>query len=382
MKITIASLCISLLASSVNCVPVSSPIRVPVVANGHVNHAGHLLHIRTKYTKRAIEGAVPVINFDHHDMAYLGSVQVGTPPVDMAVVLDTGSSDFWVASTDCPSCDNGHRSLFHPSNSSTFEKDGRSWNITYASNATTEGYVGYDTVHLAGKQIKRQLVEVATKVTPEYDQVPSLAGVLGLGFDHLASVANMSTPMTSLITQKLIPKPLFGVLLGKNGKDGEFVFGGFDRQHIDGPLTRVPVNNTIGYWQVTANKMQVNGQDVVGSTDIVFDTGAANLLCPSALATSLAKIYNATASQAGYYTADCDTSHLPPLHIQLGGTNFEIPGESMVLGRLDPTNNASLCMSAIAAMDLPFMVAGATFMKNNYIVFDPLVPQVHIARAK
>jgi len=37
------------------------------------------------------------------DIGYLATVQIGTPPRDFLILMDSGSADLWVGSEDCAS---------------------------------------------------------------------------------------------------------------------------------------------------------------------------------------------------------------------------------------------------------------------------------------
>ena len=41
------------------------------------------------------------LDIEANDVTYLGTVQMGTPPQDFTVIMDTGSADFWVGSENC-----------------------------------------------------------------------------------------------------------------------------------------------------------------------------------------------------------------------------------------------------------------------------------------
>lgn len=38
-----------------------------------------------------------------NDVSYLATVQMGTPPRDFLLLMDSGSADLWVGSEDCTS---------------------------------------------------------------------------------------------------------------------------------------------------------------------------------------------------------------------------------------------------------------------------------------
>ena len=88
--------------------------------------------------------------------ALVAELLVGTPPQKMTCLLDTGSSDLWIPSKRCRSCENEH--LFHADRSSTFVPElhetpqGRrplSVQISYGSGQIT-GYKVQDTVSFGG----------------------------------------------------------------------------------------------------------------------------------------------------------------------------------------------------------------------------------------
>jgi len=56
------------------------------------------------------------------DASYSAAVTIGTPSQQFDLILDTGSSDLWVAGTEClvSSCDGITK--YDPSSSSTFSK--------------------------------------------------------------------------------------------------------------------------------------------------------------------------------------------------------------------------------------------------------------------
>ena len=68
-------------------------------------------------SENAAKTAVLKLRIDGHGMPY-SEVCVGSPCQRMSVVFDTGSSDFWVASTKCTKCSAPNK--FDPNSSSSY----------------------------------------------------------------------------------------------------------------------------------------------------------------------------------------------------------------------------------------------------------------------
>eukprot|EP01032_Pedospumella_encystans_P022733 gene22733-25751_t len=72
-----------------------------------------------------------VIN-DYENSQYYGQIALGTPNQKFNVIFDTGSSDLWVASSNCDSsC--GRHAKYNSAKSSTYIANGTSFDITYGS---------------------------------------------------------------------------------------------------------------------------------------------------------------------------------------------------------------------------------------------------------
>lgn len=79
-------------------------------------------------------------------------------------MFDTGSSNLWVPDKECrlsAACYLHH--LFDSSKSSSYVRNGTKFNITYGSGAVV-GYLGVDTVGVAGLSVKNALFGQITKL--------------------------------------------------------------------------------------------------------------------------------------------------------------------------------------------------------------------------
>ncbi|CAO3681739.1 unnamed protein product [Rhizopus stolonifer] len=391
MKFTLISLCITLavMTLAVEAAPNGKKINVPLTKNESykpsakraiqkANAKFHKHRLLTAPSSGGVSsdgstGLVPVTDYEN-DIEYYGQVTVGTPGVTLKLDFDTGSSDLWFASTLCTNCGSS-QTKYNPNKSSTYATDGRTWSISYGDGSSASGILATDTVNLGGLSIKKQTIELAKREATSFQSGPS-DGLLGLGFDSITTVNGVKTPVDNLISQGLISNPVFGVYLGKesNGGGGEYIFGGYDSSKFSGSLTTIPVDNSNGWYGITIKSSTVGSSKVSGSFSAILDTGTTLLILPNSVASAVAKAYGASDNYDGTYTIDCDTSNFKPLVFSIGSSTFEVPADSLVFEQ-----DGSTCYAGFGYGDYDFAIFGDVFLKNNYVVFNPKIPQVQIA---
>lgn len=101
---------------------------------------------------RAAEGSNALVNLNS-DSTYYGNLAVGTPPVSYNVILDTGSSDLWLAGASCIRCQGAP--LFTGTDSSSFANLSEPFSIQYGSGAAS-GSLASDVVQMAGFEVPNQ----------------------------------------------------------------------------------------------------------------------------------------------------------------------------------------------------------------------------------
>merc|ERR1712227_421398 len=80
---------------------------------------------------------------DFQDAQYFGTISVGTPPQEVRVIYDTGSSNLWVSDIK-PGWFSSHKHYDH-SKSSTYVTNGTTFNIRYGSGPVS-GFYSKDTM--------------------------------------------------------------------------------------------------------------------------------------------------------------------------------------------------------------------------------------------
>lgn len=268
---------------------------------------------------------VPVSNF--LNAQYFSEIAIGTPAQTFKVVLDTGSSNLWVPSSECGSIACYLHAKYDSSSSSSYKKNGSDFEIRYGSGSLS-GFVSQDTVQIGDMKIKKQDFAEATSEPGLAFAFGRFDGIMGLGYDTI-SVNKIVPPFYNMINQELLDEPVFAFYLGNtangDGDDSEAVFGGIDKDHYTGKMTKLPLRRK-AYWEVDLDAISFGDQTAeLENTGVILDTGTSLIALPSILAELLNKEIGAKKGFNGQYSVDCKKrDELPDLSFTLTGHNFTI----------------------------------------------------------
>ncbi|KAJ9124207.1 hypothetical protein QFC22_001005 [Naganishia vaughanmartiniae] len=326
-----------------------------------------------------------------YDASYTGALSVGTPPQEFEVILDTGSSDLWLAGTECISTTCQGITKYQESASSSFTTTNQVFNITYGS-GDADGYLAQDTVTMAGYTVNNQVLGVVSSASDNLLQQP-YSGLMGLAFETLASSGAMPF-WQELVTTNQWPMPAMGFYMARYRDDysatqveeqgGWFSMGYLNQSLYTGEVNYVSINqNDRDYWRIPVQGAQIQGSTVTITSSstggyapqAAIDTGTTLIGVPQATAQNFyAKIPGAraisVAGLSGYFEYPCSTQIA--LSLQFGSVSYAVSNGDFNLGQF--TSNAQYCTGAIYAQNLgsrsPIQwIVGATFLKNVYSVF-------------
>jgi len=328
-----------------------------------------------------------------YDSDYYGSLAIGTPLTSFNVILDTGSSDLWVAGSSCGSACNGI-AMFNPSSSSSFTNLTSSFAIVYGS-GEAGGYLGQDIVEMAGFSVSNQGFAVVNEVSTGLLTSP-VSGLMGLAWQALASSGDMPFWQT-LASSGAMDSALFAVQLRRytNASNpsslepgGELTLGTTNSSLYTGSIDYldIPTTPSPSYWSLTLSSLTVQGTAIsLGSgATAAIDTGTTNIGGPSsaiqAIYAAIPGSSAATGEWAGYYQYPCSTS--VTVTLSFGGNTWTMSSADFKFTSL----SSSECIGAFfetssttTTGSTPSWIIGDAFLKNVYSVFRYNPPSVGFA---
>lgn len=200
-------------------------------------------------------------------------------------MLDTGSSNLWVPSSECGSIACYLHNTYDSSASSTHSKNGSEFAIRYGSGSLS-GFVSQDTLQIGDLRVEKQDFAEATSEPGLAFAFGRFDGILGLGYDTI-SVNKIVPPFYNMLNQGLLDEPVFGFYLGDTNKDGDdsvATFGGVDESHYTGEMITIPLRRK-AYWEVDFDAISLGDETAtLENTGVILDTGTSLIALPSTLA--------------------------------------------------------------------------------------------------
>ncbi|KAF8732410.1 hypothetical protein AX14_004403 [Amanita brunnescens Koide BX004] len=359
---------------------------------GYVSKGSHPSHVR-----RASVANVPLID-QGQDSSYIGTIEIGTPPQTFHVILDTGSSDLWVADNQCTNCDSSTPVYVSSQSSSSQTLNGQNsrLQLTYGSGQVS-GAVAQDTVSMSGFSIQQQVFVAVDNVSQNFLQ-GTVSGLLGLAFTALAETG--ATPFwLALMNDGQISSPEMSFFLKRLVDDsnapeeapgGTFTIGGTNSSFFSGNIefTNLVGGSPNSFWLLQLSQMTVQGKTITvptgSSAAAAIDTGTTLIGGPTS---TVQAIYNAIPdsesipNSGGMFAFPCTTN--VTVTLSFGGRAWPINPKDMIIGNAP---NSNKCVGGIFDLSAgsnitpgggnPEFVIGDTFLKNVYAVFRSSPPSV------
>jgi cathepsin D len=306
-----------------------------------------------KLIRGAVRGEENVVLHDLKNAQYFGTLAIGSPPQEFQVVFDTGSSDMWVPSNNCPTASTNcvNKKSFDSSKSTSYaevEQGAKSeFQIVYGSGAV-QGKYGTDKVTLAEDYTSEAQTFAQVDSTDGLGAVylnAKFDGILGLAFPLISRDPGVNTLIPALKEKGVLDKAMFAFYLGDNA-DGELAIGGYDETKMEGEITWVDLLKP-AYWLVGMDQVKFDGKVISDKTAGIMDTGTSLIYGPQMQVMSMAKSMGAQfVPQIGLFMLPSCQTTPSDLEFTVGGKVVTIPGQALVI----KDDTEKFCFFGIAVM--------------------------------
>ncbi|PKX91270.1 pepsin-like aspartic protease [Aspergillus novofumigatus IBT 16806] len=315
---------------------------------------------------------------------YTVNVTVGTSEQDIAVVLDTGSSDTWVNIFSSNFCQNmanecERYGIYDNSSSRTYTFLNHEFNITYKDGTMATGDYVKDTIQLGGVMLSQFQFGIAEEST-------SNRGTLGLGFPALeATHTEYPNFPQALVQAGHIKSATYSLWMEDvTSHSGTILFGGVNAAKYLGQLQTIPLEPTGGVYtffrviltglalQQRASNTTTKYPDTEFPLLVTIDSGASVSYLPESLTI---KIYSGLGVT---HNTEYNVPVLPcsmkdrdiTLTFDFSGIRIDVSIHELVLNGIDMDGDTVLCVFGIYTSTSGIPVLGDTFLRSTYVVFD------------
>ncbi|XP_002699356.3 pepsin F [Bos taurus] len=251
------------------------------------------------------------------------------------VIIDTGSSDLWVASVYCQSpscceymdllCWQLHTGHMTPKMSTTFQCKWRKLDLHYGFGKIT-GVLASETIRIGTAVAKNQTIGLTKSKIGGFLENSPYDGVLGLAYPSLTR--REANPLfDNLKRQGVISQPVFALFLSSwPQKSSLLLLGGVDHAYHKGDLKWVPVTQA-HLWQIAVDRISINKMVVAcsGGCQAIVDSGSSVLAGPTQVVRNIFKHTKPNPKEKSQSLISCDRSKaLPPIIFTINGMDFPV----------------------------------------------------------
>lgn len=295
-------------------------------------------------------------------------MKFGSKAQDMFMLIDTGSANTWVFSSDCTSDTCSIHNTFGAKDSASLKSTSETWSLAYGT-GSVQGIVATDKIAFANYTVNMGF-GLATNASDDFNNYP-MDGILGLGRKSSEQLSTQ-TIMEVLNAQTSLTQNILGIHLNRavdGTKDGEITFGGVDTSKFSGTISYTNTSND-NSWEIPVEDVLVNGTPAkFTARQAIIDTGTTFILMPPGDAKTLHGLIPGTQASGEMYTLPCNTA--VKLEVRISGKLYGISPKDYV-GK-PVSQGSSTCSSTIIghqAFGDTEWILGDVFLKNVYAVFD------------
>ncbi|KAK1252504.1 hypothetical protein MKX08_003691 [Trichoderma sp. CBMAI-0020] len=356
-----------------------------------------------KVGKRSAIDAV----LENMDFFYAIEIGLGTPPQNVTVLVDTGSSELWV-NPDCSNAPSRQQEQqcqtlgqYNPNRSRTppvgpFGSEEINYGDPSDSSTQTSVDITYyaDVLSFGRTQVKNQTFGVVTSSEGQAQGIMGLAPDVRGGFP---GDEPYSLLLNTMADQGVIASRVFSLdLRHASSETGAIIYGGLDRSKFIGSLearpivpgiqgeTRLAVNlTTLGLTLDQSQSFNLRSAD----TNVMLDSGTSLTRMHSAAAIPILEALGAQSDGEGYYYVPCSTRNAGgSVDFGFGSKTVRVAFSDFILSAGDSSGDGSgddddaLCYVGLV-LTTDQQILGDTVLRAGYFVFDWDNKQVHIAQA-
>ncbi|ODV95409.1 hypothetical protein PACTADRAFT_23646, partial [Pachysolen tannophilus NRRL Y-2460] len=350
------------------------------------------------------------IIIDNYLTYYVSNIKLGTPAQDITVIVDTGSSDLWVVSSDTTSSEvfcSVFGGMFNSSDSVTFHSNDTYFYDYYSDGTTASGTWGYDVVQINDIVAYNLSFGLANNTNQDGN------AILGLGLMELeATDANISQTdfedytyfnlPQKLVELGVISRNVYSLFLNNQySYSGSILFGAVDYTKFIGDLTTHPLTSTEEF-MIALSGISFNGENLGTENavyDALFDCGNTAITIPASIAKPILEYTNSTYNNdSGLYAQTCSylsELNIPDLIFDFQGATIRVPQNELIIDPQNPYGNGqqeafydsegrALCFIAIQIQEEDeddLIIVGDYFLRSCYTIFDLDNKELSIAQA-
>ncbi|KAF8425703.1 aspartic peptidase domain-containing protein [Tirmania nivea] len=348
-----------------------------------------------RYRKRADKTILQIL--DNADYLYYANITIGTPPQNLRLHIDTGSSDLWVESTESTFCQDSSNpcartGTYDRSSSSSYEYVNSEFHISYADKEFSQGDYAKETFGVGDAKVIGLQFGIGLETT-------SSEGIMGIGYNTNEVQVDWlgKDPYPNLIDlmveQGHIQSRAYSLWLNDLDADtGEILFGGIDTAKYKGKLHTIPIDTRKGKsspseFMVTLTSIGLTNNisqtmSLTSSTfgiPVLLDSGTTYTYIPASLYQKLAAEIGAQ-YVSGTSVVGCSLrDYNGTVDFDFSGFQVNVPFSELVVDAFDIygypitfDDGEQLCFFGIFPETSPdgSYVLGDTFLRSAYVVYD------------